>query len=210
MYYKFEPNTNFHVHIFPDYYTQGNKIMRDGVVLEGLLQAEYNYPLHPYIVVCQENYHGTQLNAELFDTWQYMITNFDYRYDEINFNDKKYFYCEIDELIKWVASNISLSYRERYGNSSKQSRIVNRLHEEISNLIVNEQFYTKNFVNAGQTFYHIYEVAKLFDFNDKNLWYKISRFAEYVALNIRYIPYINPNIEEPKLLDIIKHSTNIL
>lgn len=204
-----DPNLQLSSHLFPDYYTQNDKVMSPNVILELLILSEYDKPLHPYMVVCREDYIGTILQAELFANENAMLV---YYHQCQPSKTKTYFYCHREEFMNWIlwsltpqlpADLISLA-----STSGIKLRIFRRILQDIDSLLAKKSFYANNFVNSHYAFYHIVELMALYDYGDTNVWQTVYDFAGYVLANIEKIQYIDKEHHTKKLTAILNYLTS--
>lgn len=190
--------------LFPDYYTQNDVVMSPNVILASLIDSEYDKPFHPYMVVCREDYYGTVLQAELFATEEAMITDWHKKYWYYTNPKKTYFYCHREDLMNWILQcGYGLDPKlTMLASLSKYERLVYQLQENIDSFNDKRTFYVKNFVNAGQSFYHIAELTKLLSITDIVLKQSILDFTNFTIKKINSVPYVDNKVTLMKLNEI--------
>lgn len=197
-------NLQLSCYLFPDYHTQNEVVMSPNVILQSLIRSEYDKPLHPYMVVCREEYFGTVLQAEIFATKQAMVDDW-YKKDWYKSNAKKtYFYCHREEFMNWILQyGYDLDPKlTMLASLPKYERLVYQLQDNMDSFNDKRTFYVKNFVNAGQSFYHIAELTKLLSITDVVLKQSILDFANFAIKKINSVPYIDNKVTLMKLNEI--------
>ncbi len=191
-------------HLFPDYYTQNNTVMSPNVILSSLIRSEYDKPFHPYMVVCREEYFGTVLQAEIFAIKEAMVDDW-YKKDWYKSNSKKtHFYCHREEFMRWILQcGYDLDPKlTMLASLPKHERLVYQLQENVDNINNKKTFYVKNFVNAGQSFYHIAELTKMLFITDAVLHQSILDFTNFAIKKVNSVLYIDNKVTLMKLNEI--------